>query len=208
MRTSEVYPDKLRKAMLAGPIDQMKADCRAGCSFQAGRSISAEVDEPDDAGVDEVNWPASNADPERRLELARKDCRATRLMLPGTSGPAWSSCVERATVDLDAGQLIEDRGADLIAGRERRRQFIGDLRGISATFACVAIGEVGPRKWSCPSCGHSGRLNAPGTCAACGEFGKVWTVKLEDAPAVHREAGGWAYAGGDSTGDDWTQYLP
>ena len=59
-------------------------------------------------------------------------------------------------MDLDSGQLIEDRRVNEITGREERRMFKSGPRNISTTFTCEGAGEVAPRKWQCNECQHVG----------------------------------------------------
>eukprot|EP00959_Pyramimonas_sp_CCMP1952_P423010 8860918-Pyramimonas_sp.AAC.1 len=70
-------------------------------------------------------------------------------MLPGSRGPQWSSCVRRLTVDLDTGEVIEDRSVNEITGRARRRMFKKGPVNISTTFTYEAVGETAPHKWKC-----------------------------------------------------------
>ena len=62
-------------------------------------------------------------------------------MLPGPSGPKWSSCIRRVTIDLDTGRTIEDRSVNEITGKERRRMFKKGPVNIATTFTYEAVGE-------------------------------------------------------------------
>eukprot|EP00959_Pyramimonas_sp_CCMP1952_P116487 2434629-Pyramimonas_sp.AAC.1 len=69
-----------------------------------------EVDEEEQSEMqmNEINWAYDHADQDReynrQLTWTRNDYGTKRLMLPGSSGPRWSSCVRRLTVDLDTGK--------------------------------------------------------------------------------------------------------
>ena len=132
-KRSEIYPDKLCKAILEGLVKQMKADNRAGCSF---RSDDVEINYVNFNGNWELEGDAKNfemneANERFRVTWTRKDSGTTRRMLPGTQGPSWSSCTRRITKYLDTGQVIEDRPVEEITGRERRREFRGGPKNIA-----------------------------------------------------------------------------
>ena len=127
-KRAEIYPDELCRAMLNGLMKQMKADGRHGCSYRADEDVEMIANDDDSMEVNQVCWEHLNDNPKCRLEWTRHDYGTSRLMLPGKSGPLWSSCLRRVTVDLDSGKVIEDRSATEIKGRERRRDLKGKPR--------------------------------------------------------------------------------
>ena len=102
--------------------------------------------------IDEVNWSIDVKEVRCLSEWTRNDYGTTRLMMPGRQGPKWSSCTRRKTIDLDSGQIIEDRDVNEIVGREKRRMFKSGSRNISTTFTYEAAGETIPFKWKCSEC--------------------------------------------------------
>ena len=98
-------------------------------------------DENDDhMEIDEVNWPIDEKGARHVTEWTRNDYGTSRLMMPGANGPLWSSCVDRATVHLNANQVTEHRDVNLIVGREMRREFRGGARNVLTTFVYKAEG--------------------------------------------------------------------
>ena len=126
-RRAEIYPDRLCRAILEGLVRQMQADGRTGCSFESDetngkRNVMMEIDDDNSMDIDEVTWNPELVHEEiEEVRWSRSDYGTTRLMLPGTQGPKWSSCVRRITEDLDTGKVVEDRSVNEIRGRERRR---------------------------------------------------------------------------------------
>ena len=140
--------------------------------------------------MNEVCWDQSGMSNSDVLTWTRKDYGTTRLMLPGTQGPVWSSCINRVTVDLDTNQVVEDRPANLNTGRERRREFKGKARNTATTFTYHATLDTRPHHWYCTSCKHEGWLKTPNICEACKDVGTMHPVKGNDICVVHREQDG------------------
>ena len=103
----------------------MQADGQHGRPYKADDSVNWKIGEGDDVHVNEVSWSAVNEPPECSLEWARETYGASRPMPPGPNWPLWTPCVRGVTQGLDAGQIVENRGADEITRRERRRLFKG-----------------------------------------------------------------------------------
>ena len=103
---------------------------------------------------------------------------------------------------MDAGKIIEDRPANEITGRERRREFRGGPRNLTTSFIYEAIGEVTPHQWKCKECGHKGWMKVTGSCGNCGDFSNIQPAKLPDLYVVHNHEDGKTYAWDDVTGNE------
>ena len=77
-KRSEVYPDKLCRAMLDGRVQQMSADGRSGCSFKSDDSQNMDVDDEDMMDVDEVRTHEDNEQQLHELTWTRRDYGTTR----------------------------------------------------------------------------------------------------------------------------------
>ena len=147
--------------------------------------------------ITEAGWSPVSEPIKRRLEWTCEEYGTSRLTLPGRDGPLWTPCVRRVTQDLNAGQIFEDRRADEIKGKERRRQFKGDPRNIPSAFTYEAVGEASPRQWRCSECGHAGWLKIPGAREACGKHSADQPIRV-----VHHRGFGEAQAWDDAAGNE------
>ena len=107
-----------------------------GCSFKSDDPETNFVNFSTNFDVEDndKDFEYSDLDRDRLITWSRRDYGTSRLMIPGSSGPRWSSCTRRITKDIDTGQIIEDRPIEEITGRERRREFRGGPRNIVTTF--------------------------------------------------------------------------
>eukprot|EP00959_Pyramimonas_sp_CCMP1952_P420651 8811389-Pyramimonas_sp.AAC.1 len=64
---SEVYPDKLCRAILRGLVEQMKIDGRQGGTFKEEETTDMEVDEEgqNEMQINETNWACDHAGQDR-----------------------------------------------------------------------------------------------------------------------------------------------
>ena len=164
-KRAEVYPDELCRAILTGLVKQMKHDDRIGSSFKScdeifNQDLQSNIE---DTSINEVNFSNVETRDMQTLTWSRKDYGTSRLMLPGKDGPLWSSCTRRVTRDIDTDMIIEDRPADEVTGKERRREFRGGARNLITTFTYHVSYDTQPHQWECGSCKHLGWLKAPGT---------------------------------------------
>ena len=129
-RRSEIYPDNLCRAILNGLVKQMEVDDRLGCSFKpCNDDLSVDhLANVENFDIGEVSWDLKDESDVQTLTWSRKDYGTSRLMMPGCNGPLWSSCTRRVTRDLDTNQVIEDRPAWEVTGKERRREFKGKAK--------------------------------------------------------------------------------
>ena len=56
-------------------------------------------------------------------------------MMPGSQGPQYSTCANRKTINVDAGEVIEDRNADQIKGNQIMLTFRKGPMNIMTAFA-------------------------------------------------------------------------
>ena len=145
--------------------------------------------------IDEPTWSEEVQEAIEEVTWSSKDYGTSRLVLPGVQGPKWSSCTRRFTVDLDSGEVVEDRPVSEVVGRVRRREFRGGGRNIETTFTYQASRDVQPHQWERSTCGHCGWLRAPGICEACGGVGRVRPVQRASICVVYRDSDGTAMPG-------------
>lgn len=131
-KRAQIFPDKLCRAIASGLIKQMAEDQRYLCSFVSDEA-PGDITEDYEMEINErsaVNHHSNANQKHSTLTWSRRDYRTTRLKLPGSSGPVWSSCVRRITKDLKSGRIIEYRPVSEITGKEMKRQFKGNPRDI------------------------------------------------------------------------------